>query len=111
MALPRARIVGKQRASPTSASRLSAIVPMSRRPSRARLPTVSCRARTSPSMLAVSLLRSSATQTESTPQLIVIESRSTPEAFLAQLDRLAEVCDPGTKVMAIGHTNDVLFLS
>ena len=45
--------------------------------------------------------------TESTPQLIVIESRSSPEAFLAQVDSLAEVCDPGTKVMAVGHTNDV----
>ena len=39
----------------------------------------------------------------------MIESRSSPEAFLAQLDRLAEVCDAGTKVMAIGHTNDVYF--
>jgi pilus assembly protein CpaE len=47
--------------------------------------------------------------TEPTPQLIVIESGSRPEAFLAQLDKLAEVCDPGTKVMAIGHTNDVYF--
>ncbi|WP_229426690.1 AAA family ATPase [Microvirga alba] len=46
---------------------------------------------------------------ESTPQLIVIESRATPEAYLAELDRLAEVCDAGTKVMAIGHANDVSF--
>ena len=29
-------------------------------------------------------------QEKSTPQLIVIESRSTPEAFLSELDRLAE---------------------
>ncbi|MGO4571824.1 AAA family ATPase [Microvirga sp. 2TAF3] len=48
-------------------------------------------------------------QGQPTPQLIVIESRSTPDAFLAQLDRLAEVCDAGTKVMAIGHANDVYF--
>ena len=56
--------------------------------------------------IAAAILRYS---TESTPQLIVIESRSAPEAFLAQLDRLAEVCDAGTKVMAIGHANDVYF--
>ena len=48
-------------------------------------------------------------QEKSTPQLIVIESRSTPEAFLSELDRLASVCDAGTKVMAIGHANDVHF--
>ena len=29
-------------------------------------------------------------QEKSTPQLIVIESRSTPEVFLSELDRLAE---------------------
>ncbi|MBF9235511.1 AAA family ATPase [Microvirga alba] len=48
-------------------------------------------------------------QEEPTPQLIVIESCSAPEAFLAELDRLAEVSDAGTKVMAIGHANDVYF--
>lgn len=46
---------------------------------------------------------------EPTPQLILIESLATPETFLADLDRLAEVCDTGTKVMVIGHTNDVSF--
>ena len=28
--------------------------------------------------------------------------------MLGELDRLAEVCDPGTKVIVIGHVNDVL---
>ena len=42
-----------------------------------------------------------------TPNLIVIESKRDREAMLADLDRLAEVCDPGTKVIVIGHVNDV----
>lgn len=44
-----------------------------------------------------------------TPNLIVIESRSEGAAFLAGLDRLAEVCDAGTKVLVIGHANDITF--
>jgi pilus assembly protein CpaE len=44
----------------------------------------------------------------STPNLIVIESLLDRREMLAELDRLAEVCDPGTKVIAIGHVNDVL---
>jgi pilus assembly protein CpaE len=28
--------------------------------------------------------------------------------MLGELDRLAEVCDPDTKVIVIGHVNDVL---
>jgi len=43
-----------------------------------------------------------------TPNLIVIESLLDREEMLGDLDRLAEVCDPGTKVIAIGHINDVL---
>jgi len=42
-----------------------------------------------------------------TPNLILVESRSSNSAFLAELDSLAEVCDAGTKVMAIGHSNDI----
>jgi pilus assembly protein CpaE len=44
----------------------------------------------------------------STPNLIVIEFLLDREEMLGDLDRLAEVCDPGTKVIAIGHINDVL---
>jgi len=44
----------------------------------------------------------------STPNLIMIESLLDRGPLLADLDRLAEVCDPGTKVVAIGHINDVL---
>lgn len=44
----------------------------------------------------------------STPNLIIIESLLDRTDMLAELDRLAEVCDPGTKVIVIGHVNDVL---
>ena len=44
----------------------------------------------------------------STPNLIVIESLLDRTDMLGDLDRLAEVCDPGTKVIAVGHVNDVL---
>jgi pilus assembly protein CpaE len=44
----------------------------------------------------------------STPGLIVIESLFDRTLMLGELDRLAEVCDPDTKVIVIGHVNDVL---
>lgn len=44
----------------------------------------------------------------STPNLILIESLLGRQEMLADLERLADVCDPGTKVIAIGHVNDVL---
>jgi len=43
-----------------------------------------------------------------TPNLVIVESREGHDALLAQLDSLAEVCDPGSKVFLIGHVNDVL---
>jgi pilus assembly protein CpaE len=46
-------------------------------------------------------------QGAATPNLIVVESRLTRERLEAELDRLAEVCDAGTKVVVIGHVNDV----
>ena len=42
-----------------------------------------------------------------TPNVIVIETESRGEEILAGLDRLAEVCDAGTRVIVIGHVNDV----
>ena len=44
----------------------------------------------------------------STPNLIIIESLLDRTDLLSDLDHLAAVCDPGTKVIAIGHVNDVL---
>jgi pilus assembly protein CpaE len=42
-----------------------------------------------------------------TPNVIVLESEARPEAVLAALDSLAELCDPGTRVVVIGRHNDV----
>ncbi len=42
-----------------------------------------------------------------TPNLIVIESDSNRGALVEQLESLAEFCDAGTKVMVIGHENDI----
>lgn len=46
-------------------------------------------------------------QSAPTPNLIIVESRSEPKEMLAALNQLAEVCDPSTKVVVIGHYNDV----
>jgi pilus assembly protein CpaE len=42
-----------------------------------------------------------------TPNLLIVETKLSGPAALAELDRLAEVCDPATKVVVIGRTNDV----
>jgi pilus assembly protein CpaE len=42
-----------------------------------------------------------------TPNLVIIETAAERDVLLAQLARLAEVCDPGSKVVVIGHLNDV----
>ena len=46
-------------------------------------------------------------QGAATPNLIVVESRLPTDRLEAELDRLAEVCDAGTKVVVIGHVNDI----
>lgn len=43
-----------------------------------------------------------------TPNLIVVESSLPRDHVLMELDRLAECCDAGTKVIIIGHVNDVV---
>ncbi len=43
-----------------------------------------------------------------TPNLIIIETTLPKPQMLAELDKLAESCDAGTKVVVIGHLNDVL---
>lgn len=47
-------------------------------------------------------------QTQSTPNLLIVESSAPRETLLANLAALAEVCQPDTKVVIIGHVNDVL---
>lgn len=44
---------------------------------------------------------------ESTPALIIVESAAQGGRLLDDLDRLAESCDAGTKVVVIGTTNDI----
>lgn len=46
-------------------------------------------------------------QGAATPNLIVVETRLSQDRLMAELDRLAEVVDPGTKVVVVGHVNDV----
>jgi pilus assembly protein CpaE len=47
-------------------------------------------------------------QENPTPNLIVIESSLPRSDLLVQLDLLSEYCDAGTRVVVIGHANDVI---
>jgi pilus assembly protein CpaE len=42
-----------------------------------------------------------------TPNLLIVETALHGAEALAEIDRLAEVCDPATKVIVIGRANDV----
>ena len=42
-----------------------------------------------------------------TPNLIVLETFSDRQTLVSQLEALAEFCDAGTKVMVVGHENDI----
>jgi pilus assembly protein CpaE len=42
-----------------------------------------------------------------TPNVILIEAANRADEILAGLDRLAEVCDAGTRVIVVGSVNDV----
>jgi pilus assembly protein CpaE len=46
-------------------------------------------------------------QSAATPNLILVESKQPRDRLDADLDRLAEVCDSGTRVILVGHVNDV----
>src|SRR3569832_1179833 len=43
-----------------------------------------------------------------TPNLIIIETSLPTEEIPGALDRLAEVCDAATRLIVLGHVNDVL---
>jgi pilus assembly protein CpaE len=47
-------------------------------------------------------------RTSPTPNVIILETESRGNAILEGLDKLAEVCDAGTRVIVIGRVNDVL---
>ncbi len=42
-----------------------------------------------------------------TPNLLIVETKLNGQDALDELDRLAEVCDPATKVIVVGRVNDV----
>ena len=42
-----------------------------------------------------------------TPNLIIVESKLPHDRLIAELDHLSNVCDPGSKVVVVGHVNDV----
>lgn len=46
--------------------------------------------------------------TAPTPNLIIIESSGSGDALMTELGQLASVCDATTKVIVIGHFNDIL---
>ncbi len=46
-------------------------------------------------------------QDSSTPNVIMVETRVTGPEILKELEKLAHVCDPGTKVIVIGASNDI----
>lgn len=42
-----------------------------------------------------------------TPNLIIVESQKAGDSLVGELEQLANVCDPGSKVVVIGRINDV----
>jgi pilus assembly protein CpaE len=46
-------------------------------------------------------------QNQPTPSLLVVESLDPAPTLLGYLGQLAEVCDPGTKVIVVGAANDI----
>jgi pilus assembly protein CpaE len=47
-------------------------------------------------------------QSQPTPNLLVVESRGSRDQVMNELGHLAQVCQPTTKVVVIGHLNDVI---
>ncbi|MBK8770340.1 MAG: CtpF protein [Rhizobiales bacterium] len=47
-------------------------------------------------------------QTQPTPHVLVVETHGNRDQVMAELSRLAEVCQATTKVVVIGHVNDVI---
>jgi pilus assembly protein CpaE len=45
---------------------------------------------------------------EPTPHVIIVESHGDRAAVMKELGQLAEVCNPDTKVIVVGHVNDIL---
>jgi pilus assembly protein CpaE len=44
---------------------------------------------------------------ERTPELIIVETDSSDDVLEMEVDSLAEVCDPNTNLIIVGHRNDI----
>ena len=86
----------------------SANSPTPARPCSAPAPTAASPRPISTSSSAASPRRSSTSHGQVTPNLLIVETRlAGPGRRCDELDRLAEVCDPTTKVVVVGRVNDV----
>lgn len=47
-------------------------------------------------------------QTQATPNVLLVESHGSRDVILSELAELAQVCQPDSKVVVIGHLNDVV---
>ncbi len=47
-------------------------------------------------------------QAQATPNVLLVESHGSRDVILSELSELAQVCQPDTKVIVIGHLNDVV---
>ncbi|MBI2718017.1 MAG: CtpF protein [Rhizobiales bacterium] len=47
-------------------------------------------------------------QSQPTPNVLIVESHGSRDVILAELAQLASVCQPNTKVVVVGHLNDVI---
>lgn len=47
-------------------------------------------------------------QGQATPNLLIVESHGSRDVILSELAQLAQVCQPSTKVVVVGHLNDVV---
>jgi pilus assembly protein CpaE len=45
---------------------------------------------------------------QSTPEVLLLETEGYRDQVLSELSQLAQVCEPSTKVILIGHVNDVI---
>ena len=46
--------------------------------------------------------------TEPTPNVVIVESHGDRAGVMAELGQFAEVCGPNTKVIVVGHINDII---
>ncbi len=45
---------------------------------------------------------------EPTPNVVIVESHGNRDGVMAELAQFAEVCGPNTKVIVVGHVNDII---